>query len=146
MLLEAQQASILDVVVAIRQEALALLRTTAKVMLDKEIVPLPVLRGRGITEFKEELILVKDLAGVKITLYIEKKDKNKVRIKVILADRKNRRLLGDLRISLFRDNTELESYAVRSGMVIFEGLTLGIYTLEILRKGSSIGMIKIELK
>jgi len=140
------KAPVFDVIVAVRAKALALLGTNAKNMRDRDMALLPVLRGGGITAFKEELILVKDLSGVKITLYMEKREKNKVRIKVILADRKNRKLLTHLRIALFKDDTELESYAVQSGMAVFEDISFGVYTLEILRKQSSIGRIRVEIK
>jgi hypothetical protein len=146
MLPRAQRLALLDVLVAIREEVLVLLGANAEVMSAKEIAPLPVLRGRGITEFKEELVLVKELAGIKITLYIEKRDRGRLRVKVVLADRKNRKFLTGLRISLFKDNAELESYAVRSGTAIFEGLSLGIYTLVILRKRENVGVIRIEIK
>jgi len=142
----AGEGLIFDVALRLKESFMELLRTTGNVIRAGDITPVPVLRGRGIREFKEEISLVREFEGIKISLSIDRKDKNRIRIAVILSDKVSLRPITDLRIALFKDNKELESYLAKSGTAVFDGLSYGLYALEISRRDNRIGIIKLEIR
>ena len=137
---------IFEVGLRLKEKFMELLKTTGDVIRGGDMAPVPVLRGRGFREFKEEISLVKEFEEIRITLSIDKKDKDRIRIGVVLSDKVSLAPIKDLRIALFRENMELESYFAKSGAAVFEGLTYGLYTLEISRRNNRIGIIKLEIK
>jgi hypothetical protein len=55
-------------------------------------------------------------------------------------------LIKDLRVTLIRDDTELESYLSDSGKVVFEHVLLGKYMVEISNIENKLAMIEIDIK
>ena len=137
---------IFEVALRLKEKFMELLKTTGDVIRRGDMAPVPVLRGRGISELKEEISLVKEFEEIRIALKLDKKDKDRVRISVVLSEKASLRPITDLRVALFRKSLELESYFARSGAAVFEGLTYGLYTLEISRRDNRIGIIKLEIK
>lgn len=137
---------IFEVALRLKEQFIELLKTTGDIIRRGDMAPVPVLRGRGIREFKEEISLVKEFEEIRIALKLDKKDKDRIRIGVSLSHKTSLRPITDLRVALFRQNLELESYFARSGAVVFEGLIYGLYTLEISRRDNRIGIIKLEIK
>jgi hypothetical protein len=140
------ESLIFEAAVRLKGKFMELLRTTSDAMRVGDIAPVPVLRGRGIREFKEEISLVKEFEEIRIALKLDKKDKDRIRIGVVLSDKVSLSPITDLRVALFRENKELESYFARSGTAVFEGLSYGLYTLEISRRDNRIGIIKLEIR
>ena len=139
-------SNILEIVLALKEKALQILGTTGDVILDNEIIPLPVLRSRQISEFPEEIKLIKEFQNIKITLHIQKKDKDKIRINLDLVDKVSLQPLSDLRLALLKDTQELESYAAVSGNAVFDKVGFGRYVIVILRKDDKLGIINLEIK
>jgi hypothetical protein len=139
-------SNILEVVLALKEKAMQILRATGDIILDNEIVPARVLRSRGKTDFPEEIRLIKEFKDIKITLYIQKRDKDKIRLNLNLVDKVSLQPLGDLRLALLKDAQELESYEAVSGNVIFDKVGLGRYAIQILRKDEKLGAIDLEIK
>ena len=137
---------IFRVVLALKEKALQILETSGDVVLENEIIPLPVLRSRQISEFPEEIKLIKEFKDIKITLHIQKKNKDDIRINLNLADKASLQPLGDLRLALLKGNQELESYTAVSGNVVFDKISFGRYAIEILRKDNKLGIINLEIQ
>jgi len=138
--------NVLEVILALKEKALQILRTTGDIILDNEIIPLPVLRSRQIDRFPEEIKLIKEFENIKTTIHVQKKAKDEIRISLILIDKASLRPLGDLRLALLREGRELESYEAVSGSATFEKISFGRYAIQILRKDEKLGVINLEIK
>jgi len=139
-------SSIFEVVLALKEKALQILSTTGDVIVDNEIIPYPVFRRRQISEFTEEINLIKELENIKITINIQKRDKDKIRINLGLVDKVSLQPLSGLRLALLKEGQEIESYEVTSGNAVFDKLGFGRYDIQILRKEEKPGVISIEIK
>ena len=138
--------SILEIILVLKEKALQILEATGDVILDNQIVPLPVLRSRQISELPEEVRLIKEFKEIKITVHIQRIEKDKIRITLNLVDKINLLPLSDLRLLLLKGTHELESYEAISGNVVFDKVSLGRYAIEILREDEKLGAIHLEIK
>jgi hypothetical protein len=138
--------NIFEVVLVLKEKALQILSTTGDVIVDNEIMPLPVLRSRQISEFAEEINLIKELKNIKITINIQKRDKDKIRINLGLVDKASLQPLSGLRLTLLKEGREIESYEAISGNAVFDKVGFGRYDIQILRKEEQLGAISIEIK
>lgn len=138
--------NILDVVLVLKEKALQILGTTGDIILDNQIMPLPVLRSRQITDFPQEIRLIKEFNDIKLTLNIQKLDKDKIRVNLDLMHKISLMPLGGLCIVLLKDNQELESYEDVLGNATFDKVGFGRYIVQIMRKDKRIGSITLEIK
>jgi hypothetical protein len=138
--------NILEVILVLKEKSFQILKTTGDVIIDNEVIPLPVLRSRQITEFPEEARLIKEFEGIKISVYIQKKDVHKVKVNLNLLDKINLLPIDGLRLTLLKDSQEIESYDAISGSAVFDNLGFGRYVIEILRAGNKLGAINLEIK
>lgn len=138
-------AHILELTLKIKEKFLEILDTSGDIIFGNEIIPLPVLRSRQIRDFGDELALVKEIGEMRVNLDIEKREEGLVKIIFTLSDKNTSLALSDLRVTLFKDDRELESYAVEAGRAAFDKLGLGRFTFQILRKEQVLGLIKLEL-
>ncbi len=138
--------NILEVVLALKEKVLQILDTTGDIILGNEIIPPPVLRSRQKTDFPEEIKLIKEFKDIKITLYIQKRDKDKIRVNLNLIDKITLLPLSELRLALLKDSQELESCEAISGNAVFDRVGLGHYTIQILHKNDKLGAINLEIK
>jgi hypothetical protein len=138
--------NILEVILALKEKAFQILRASGDIIMDNEIVPLPVLRSRQITDFPEEARLIKEFEDLKITIHIQKRGKDRVRVNVNLVDKISLLPIGELRLTLIKDAEEIESYEAVAGNVAFDNLSFGRYIIEILRQGNKLGAINLEIK
>ncbi|MFH1577973.1 MAG: hypothetical protein ABIC18_02760 [Candidatus Omnitrophota bacterium] len=143
---EGSVPKILEIALALKKTALQILNTTGDVILDNEIVPLPVLRSRQISEFSESIKLLKEFEDIKITIQIQKQGDDKIRISLSLVNKANFEPLADLRLALIKGDSELESYETLSGSGVFDRLGIGHYAIDIYYKNNKFGVIDIEIK
>ncbi len=136
---------ILEIILSIKEKALEIINTTGDVILGNEVIPLPVLRSRQIRALNEEMTVVKEFQDIRINVNIEKKDKDKVKICIFLSDKDTARPLSDLRVSLLKDDIELESYMVDSGKATFDKVAFGKYELQISQRDKDLGSIKLQI-
>jgi hypothetical protein len=114
--------------------------------LGEQLSPLAVLRSRDIKEFRQEIVIVKNFGELKIEAGIERKDAQSICIFISLSDKSSARPREDLRLSLFRKDTELESYVSKSGRVSFSPLVPGRYTIKISSVKGQIARIALQIK
>ncbi|MBU0549678.1 MAG: hypothetical protein KJ838_05130 [Candidatus Omnitrophica bacterium] len=138
--------SLFDISLRLKEKALEILHTTGDVILNNEIIPLPVLRSRQIRELPDEITFIKELNDVKITLCLQKRDRKEVRINLRLTDRATSNPLSDLRLIIFKDDSEVESYDAPQGSAVFDRIGFGHYSVQILRQGGELGVIKLEIQ
>ena len=122
---------LLEIKIVIKKKFLELVSTNGDVILDNQILPLPVLRSRQIEDSREEVEIVKEFKDSIININIEKKDNSRVKLIIKIYDKNTSLPVEGFRISLFKKEVELESYLVDSGKVIFDKVDLGIYDLQV---------------
>lgn len=138
--------SALEIIILLKEKALEVLHATGDILLGQEFVPAPVLRSRKIKDFKDEVTILKDFKDIRVELKIENKGAQAFDLMVMVKDRQAHNLIKDLRVTLLKDDLELESYLTASDRVIFEHMLTGKYTVEISNPESRIASILLDIK
>ncbi|MCM8796166.1 MAG: hypothetical protein NC928_05750 [Candidatus Omnitrophica bacterium] len=143
---ETKETSFLEILLALKEEAIEIIRATGDVLVGQEFVPAVVLRSRKIKEFKDEITILKDFAKVRVEARIENQRGKAFNLTVVIKDKKTQALMKDLRVTLLKDDTELESYIVDSGSVTFEHVDIGRYTVNISSLEENVASILLDIK
>ena len=138
--------SVLEVFLKLQEKTLEVLSTTGDILVGQEFVPVPLLRSRNIRDFQDEITILKDFAKVRVEARIENKQGTSFSLTVIVKDKATQKIIKDLRVTLMREDLELESYLTDSGKVIFENVELGKYTVEINTIDQRIASILLDIK
>jgi len=136
----------LEIFIQLRGKALEIIQTTGDVLFGQELIPAPLLRSRKINEFKEEISILKDLQRVRVMVKIQNKSAKRFNLIITVKDKQTQVIDKDLRVTLFKDGVELESYAMDSENSSFEDILPGDYRLEISRKGENEAVIDLRVK
>jgi hypothetical protein len=140
------KTAILEIILRLKEKALEIINTTGDVLVGQELVPAPVLRSRSIKDFKDEVTILKDFNDIRTEVKIENKGGNVFNLTVLVKHKLTQKIIKDLRVSLVKDDLELESYLTDSGSVTFEHVLLGKYTVEISTVDSNLASILIDIK
>ncbi|MFA5157089.1 MAG: hypothetical protein WC532_06860 [Candidatus Omnitrophota bacterium] len=143
---QAKIIPVLEVLLQLKEGLMDLLATNGDVLVGQELIPAPVLRSRQIKGFKDEVLILKDFAGIRVEMKVEKRGGSAFGLSVSVRDKQNLRVIKDLRITLLKGDTELESYINDSGKVVFEHVTLGKYTVEIADLKEKLAAILLDIK
>lgn len=130
-LVEEDKSLLLEVILRLKKGALEILSTTGDVLVGQELMPAPLLRSRQINEFKDEVTVLKDIKDVRVEVKLENRQGGRFSVKVAAREKKTNRALKDVRITLLKGDTELESYLSEGGAVAFENVVLGSYRIEV---------------
>ncbi|TRZ49072.1 hypothetical protein D4Q80_02705, partial [bacterium] len=141
-----EQINIWEVVLQLKEKALEILSTTGDVLVGRELVPVPVLRSRKIKEFKDEVTILKDFRSIRLEAKIENKRGKAFSVTIMAKERETSKVLKDLRITLLKDDVELESYVADSGSVIFDNVLLGKYTLEVSNIDDKLATLLLDVR
>ncbi len=136
----------LEIFLKVRDGIWELLRTTGDVVVGQELVPEPVLRSRSIKDFKDEITILKDIKDIRVEMKIENKGKKVFALSVLLKEKNTAKILKDLRVSLIKDDLELESYLTDLGKVVFEHVLLGRYQIEISTVTNKLAQIILDIR
>ncbi len=140
------KASILEIYIALKEKALEIIHTTGDILVGQEFVPAPVLRSRQIKDFKDEVTILKDFKDIRVELKLEKKHGRVFDLFVFVKDKQTHRVIKDVRVTLLKEDLELESYLSDSEKVIFEHVLAGKYTIEISNPESKIASVLLDIK
>ncbi|MFA5144408.1 MAG: zf-HC2 domain-containing protein [Candidatus Omnitrophota bacterium] len=124
-------APILEILLRAKGKLLEILNTTGDVLVGRELVPAPLLRGRLIKDFKEGVTILKDLQNIKVEAKIENKGEGAFILMVVVKEKQTQNIVKDLRVTLLKDDLELESYLTDTGSVTFGHILLGNYRIEV---------------
>jgi len=138
--------SALEIVLRLKEKALEIMNTTGDVLVGQELVPAPVLRSREIKDFKDEVIILKDFGDIRVEAKIENKGGKNFDLTIMVKQKQTQKIIKDLRVTLLKDDLELESYLADSGSVTFEHVLLGKYTIEISTIGNKLASILLDIK
>ncbi len=136
----------LEMIFRLKDNLLELLKTTGDVLIGHELVPSPVLRSRQIKDFKDEVVILKDVKDIRLELKLENKQGKAFNLVVWAREKDTQKEITDLRIALFKDDFELESYHSDSGRVIFENVLLGRYIVEISSIEDKLASVLLDIK
>jgi len=138
--------SVFQILLRLREKALELINTTGDVLLGQELVPAPVLRSRKIKDFKDEVTILKDFKDIRVEIKVENKGGQAFNLVIVIKQRETQQIIKDLRVTLLRDDLELESYLTDSGSVTFEHVLLGKYMVEISTIDRKLASILLDIK
>ena len=139
------EESLFEIFLKLKDKALEIIRTTGDVLVGQELVPAPVLRSRKISEFKEEINILKDFQELRVLAKIQSKNTKNFNLTVIVKDKINQKIPKNTRISLIKDEVELESYVTDSGSGYFENIQPGNYTVEISSNEQMIALVDLKV-
>jgi hypothetical protein len=140
------RVSILEVILSFKDNIIELLNTTGDCLVGQEFVPAPVLRSRKIKDFKDEVTIVKDFQDVRVEARIQNKGARVFDLTILACLRQSQEKVKDLRVTLFKDEVELESYLTDSGSVKFEHVSLGEYKVELSSLGENVASVLVEIR
>jgi len=143
---EQDKLSILEICLKFKEKVLEILNTTGDILVGQELVPAPVLRSRKAKDFKDEVTILKDFKDIRVEVKIENKGRQAFDLTVLVKEKESQKVIKDLRVTLLRDDLELESYLNDPGKVIFENVLLGKYTVEISTLESKLASVLLEIK
>jgi hypothetical protein len=141
-----EKCLVMEIFLKIKENAMELINTTGDVLVDMELVPAPVLRSRSIKDFKEEVTILKDFNDVRVEVKIESRKTKDFNVLIVVKKRETQGLLKDLRVTLLKDDVELESYLTDSGLVTFEHISLGKYSVEISSSDNKLAVVLLDVK
>ncbi len=136
----------LEIVLKIRHFGFEIVKASGDILFGQEFVPAAVLRGRHITDFKDEVVAVKDFPKARIEVRVHSGKNSGFHVTVSAKDKRTQRLLPDLRVTLFRDDIELESKITVKGRVAFEHVAAGRYTVTVTGQKDEIARLIIDVK
>lgn len=140
------EPSVLEIILRLKEKALEMINTTGDVLVGLELVPAPVLRSRSIKDFKDEVTILKDFKDIRVEVKVENKGGQVFNLNILVRQKQTLETIKDLRVTLIKDDVELESYLTDSGTVIFEHVLFGKYTVEISAIDNKLASILLDIK
>ena len=138
--------NVFEIFLRLKEKAWEIIQTSGDVLVGQELIPAPVLRNRQINEFKEEVSILKDLEEVRILAKVESKSSKIFNLTIIIKDKQGEKVSNNLRITLMKDEVELESYISDSGGSIFENISPGNYRVEVTQETRMVALIDLKVK
>lgn len=137
---------ILEIALRLKENTVELLNAVGDILVGQELIPVPVLRSRKIKDFKDEIIILKDFKDMRVEIKVENKQAKAFNLSVVAKEKTTQHVFKDLRISLLKDDMELESYLADSGRVNFDNVLLGKYIIEINTPQEKAASILLDIK
>lgn len=137
---------IFEVFLRIKDNILEVVNSTGDILVGQELIPAPVLRSRNIKDFKDEIIILKDLKDLRIEVKVASKGGQNFDLTVKVKHKDDQTVIKNLRATLLKDDLELESYLSDTGLFTFEHVLLGNYTLEVFSDKERLASVALEVK
>ncbi|MFA4993046.1 MAG: hypothetical protein WC571_03660 [Candidatus Omnitrophota bacterium] len=138
--------NILEVFLMFKEKALEIIQTSGDVLVGQELIPAPVLRSRQINEFKEEVSILKDLQEIRVLVKVERKGSKIFNLAVTIKDKQGGLIDKASRITLIKDEVELESYVSDTGTSLFENILPADYKVEVAQGSRILAVINLKVK
>lgn len=136
----------LEIILKLKDRAFEVISATGEILLGQEMVPAAVLRGRNISEFKDEVIILKDFEDIRVKVKIENKSGKYFNLNIQAKSKQGKEVIRDLRVALFKEDVELESYLDDSGIVVFEHIPLGKYKVELADLEGNLASVILDMR
>jgi hypothetical protein len=135
----------LDIVLVLKDKAIEIIRTSGDVLVGQELVPALVLRSRKISDFKDEVCILKDFQNIRVEVRIERKHTAAFGFSIVMKNKTTQEMLKDTRVTLIKNGIELESYFTDTGKVYFEHVLPGHYTVEVVIDQEIAASIQLDI-
>jgi hypothetical protein len=135
-----------EIVLRFREKMVEVFNTTGDILVGQELMPVALLRSRSIKDFKDEVTILKDVKDIRIEAKVENKGGGIFNLSLTAKEKSTHKVIKDLRVTLIRDEVELESCIADSGSVSFEHVLLGKYTVEISSLEGKVATILLDIK
>ncbi|MFA4888782.1 MAG: zf-HC2 domain-containing protein [Candidatus Omnitrophota bacterium] len=145
LIIPGEKLELMEIIIKVKEKILEIISTTGDVLVGQELVPAPVLRSRAINDFKDEVIILKDFKDIRVEAKIENKGQRVFNLIISVKQKETQKIIKDLRISIFRDELELESYLTGETSVIFEHVYLGKYKVEVSSPDAKLASILLDI-
>ena len=136
----------LEIVLRLKEKMLEVLSASGEILLGQEMLPAAVLRSRNISEFKDEVVILKDFKDIRVQIKIENKSGKYFNVNIQAKSKQRKEVIKDLRVTLFKEDIELESYLNDSGVVIFEHVLLGKYKVELADLERNLASVLLDVR
>lgn len=146
MLATEDRGSLLEIALQFKERAIEILRTSGDVLFGQEVVAASLLRARKIKDFRDEVIILKDFKDLRVEIRVENKSGKAFDLRISIKHKQTQKAIKDLRVTLIREDVELESYLTDSGTVSFEHVLLGKYKLEISNIDDKLATVLLDIK
>ncbi len=141
-----KDAPALEIALRIKEKMLEIISASGDILLGQELVPAAVLRSRNRSEFKDEVVILKDFNDIRVQVKIENKAGKYFNVNIQAKHKQSKALIKDLRVTLFKEAVELESYLDDSGVVTFEHVFLGKYKIELADLENNLASILLDVR
>jgi hypothetical protein len=137
---------VLEIMLRVRDFGFEIVNTTGDVLFGQEFIPAAVLRSRQISDFKDEVVVVKDFPGARVEVRIQPCPGAGFNVVLFAKDKKTHKPLQHLRVTLCRDDIELESRVADLGKTVFEHVEAGLYSIGISGLKQAVARIVIDVR
>jgi hypothetical protein len=134
----------MELVVRVHDSFLQIVSTTADVLVGQEFVPAVLFRSRQPQDFKDGLTVLKDFQDVRVELRVDKKD-NDFSVTAAVKNKETQDVVTGTRISLLKEDIDLESYQAETGKAVFEHVPAGKYSITITSRDDTLAMLFLEI-
>jgi hypothetical protein len=138
-------AGLFDIALKFAKETIEILTNPANLPVSMGAAPVPV-RGENEILYTDHVVLSKTFNTIKSDCEIERIDDDNLNIRVFMKNLESGEPAQGLRVNLFNPDQEIASFTVEHGEVCFSDVSFGKYVIRIMKQGSEIGQISLNLK
>lgn len=143
---DSEKGRLFEIILKNAEKIFELIYTNGQVLMGQEMIPMQGLRSRNIRDFKDSVLIVKDINNIRVEVKIDSCSRGCFNVTVSVRNKKTLKLLKDCRVSLIQSGAELESYVIDKTAVTFEHVLLGKYSLEVSSQDSGLADISVDIK
>lgn len=138
--------NILQIVLNFKEKVIELIKTTGEILIGPELVPVSVLRGNTKdNKFSDEIKVVKTFGNLLAEVDIEKRNPSLCDIEIRLVEKDSKQKARDIRITLTKNNREIESVLSQEGKAVFREVSADKYKIIVDKEDKKIGIIEISI-
>ncbi len=138
--------SFLDIVLKFVDQGLEIVRTTGEVFSGRELIPADDFREGRSLQFGHDSAITKTLDELFVEIRAESHEYPLFNLVVTIRDNKSRSFVKDVRVTLFKDEREIESRIIEQGKVMFESIGPAVYALEISDSKRVLATVQLEVR
>lgn len=137
-------SDVLDIVLDIKDKVLELLHTTGDLLSGPQLAP--ALRGKDAAGLKKSIHVVKNFDRFSAEVEIEKRVSRSADLILRITEKESKKRADGIRVSLLKNEREVESQIMEAGKVKFEDIKPDTYKVLIIKDDKTIGSVNIEMR
>lgn len=138
--------NVLEVVLNFKEKIIELVRTTGEILRGPGLIPIPAVRNQGEeVAFLNEIKIVKEFNNMMTEVGVEKNKPHLCNVEIRLTEKKSKKKMHGLRVTLVKNEREVESALIEEGKVTFREVKPGKYSLFIIKDNNKTGVIELDI-